>query len=286
MTQVALSSPASRYSYGLDHLLQEGGEPCEKVRFADSPPPDVRAPTISEVFFSYLKDASGIKNMIFKNISILSAWVFTIMPTLEEANTLSSSTRDAKNWLTLGEIPEKTVNMLGAGADLYNQPGVGKFAALANKVGLLTTSAIDVLTVASDKIRPMSAAASQTVKDVFGGALVYTTSYGIIEELGKIWNRAHLSLPEAPHLRDRVIAAHNALDKQSWLKNAMCVSYGALGVLYCAARLSLMTVAPWVKLALATSGLGFTILSHFQKKLEAEPHEAVLKALELKAVQV
>jgi hypothetical protein len=276
---VAMSSARSVSSY-FDPIFQEGGGKPKKTtpKTTTTVLPSTAEPTVSSVFFAYLKEASGVKNVIFKVISYASDWTFTFLPDLTAAKTLATSTKDAKNWASAAEVPGKAADVVGAGAEFCDRPGAGSFASLVNKVGLLIAPAIDVLRVASDKVRPMCAATAQTVSNVFNSAIVFTTSYGSVEELMKIGSQRSASLPQEDGLKGRAIEARDAQLTQSWLKIATNTNYFAIGALGLATFFTQLTVAPWIILALATNGLIFTLVSHFQNKLVVEPAVAKVTA--------
>jgi hypothetical protein len=277
MAHVAAPSIQRTVSSAFDPVNQKGGStrcnlPSGGCKwFSATALPSNSEPTVWTVFLKYLKTASGAKNAFLKVIYTFSDWVVTFLPHMTVAKDLSKLTKDAKNTLAGAELPEKSKEVVDAAANLVRKGDVGSLGNLTNKMSLFAMPAIDFLKVVSAAVRPLTEATMRTVNTVFNSATVFSTTYGTGEELMKV--RAE----EAKGLKGRLSTVSQANITQSWLKIGMYVNYFAIGALGLATLFAGLAVKPWVILALATSGLAFTLLTHFHEKLRLEPAVAKMQ---------
>lgn len=233
-----------------------------------------------EVYLEYVKTKAGVMNGVVKPIYTTCDWISRYNPANKDARTLAGMGKDAKNFCAVAELPGATVELAKATTDVMQNKTMGSVTSLLNRVGLLLIPAIDFLRVVSDKIRPMTAATARTVTNVFNTAVAGTTGYGIVEELRKI-NRERTEFgswkvedKDVESLHGRVVEASNARITQSCLKIGMFVSYFAIAALGLSAAFANVVVPSVTILALATSGLAFSVLAHFHNKMSVETLKA------------
>ncbi len=266
-------------SYDPFNAVQQYGGDGEKTKPALGKPAvkvlaSTAEPTVGEVALKWLKDASGVKNLILKPMYTLADWIFTFLPSATGIKHVAVVGKQAKNMMSGAEIPGKTVEAVQAVAEFGEKADISNFGKLANKVGLLTVPVIEFVRVISDIVQPMAAATARAVSTVFNSALVFTTGYDTakqLKDIGTVEKEADEKLKKKGLDSERVIAARDAQVTQSWLAVGMNVSYFAIGVLGLASLFAGVVVAPWIILGLATSGLVFTVLKHFQKNIAVEP---------------
>lgn len=236
-------------------------------------------PTIGAVALSSLQDVKGFQNLVAKPLYYACDWILTFIPDLSTAKQLSVLGKQAKNVASTAGLPDKTITVGRAAANLFEKRDASALGNFANKLGLLTMPLVDVIKVFADAVSPLKNLTLKVATTAYNSASVFTSVYGTAEELmnigtAKADNEKDKEATKAKSLADRAIDARNAKITESWMKIGMYINYFALGALGLGITFADLVVAPWVILALATGGLVFTLLSHFHKELNVLPAEA------------
>ncbi|MBS3903779.1 MAG: hypothetical protein KGZ39_00450 [Simkania sp.] len=224
---------------------------------------------ISETALAYLKESSGMKNMVFKPAALAAEWTLVANPGCAAASNMHRLAKDAKNLGELAALPGKGVETGQKLVTFIQTPSLYTFGDVLNKVCDFFVPFADVVKTVSDKISPLGRRAAQMLSLTAAGALVTTMSFGTLEELGKIEQAEKAA---AKGRQSKVYAEAQAVNSLfNIIRNSSFQSLGAITLAAAVVPISL----GWPMTALATNGLFFTLLGHFHKKTVLEPAERV-----------
>ncbi len=229
----------------------------------------VKKPTYWEVVSKHLATLSGAKDLVVKPIHYAAEWMKLADPKCPYRVGVAAATKDAKNWFSLAELPGRVAKIFEGTGEFFEKRTPGSLLALINKVAKIVSPLSDSIKAVSKQVHPLSDAFKSRLEFIGNAAMCFGTAYDTAEQ-GRKHNEANKQpVPVSEPLKTLHVEGQHAETRGRAINIARNASYFALGALGLAA----LPVAPWVPLALATSGLGFTVIGHFHQEIAVKPIE-------------
>lgn len=219
--------------------------------------------SVYNVGLGYLKEASGVKNMILKPTALVSELVTIIDPTNTRAAGLMRVAKDAKNLSEITYIPGKCGDVKAKGVEAINSPWA--FGIFINRLTDLWVSITDVAKTVCREIMPLSARNATILELSSSGATALGMGLGLLEDRAK---RQHAAESAAKDKAGQ--ECYDAKITNSYLASGRNVCYLALGILGSASIVAGLPLSQMVMWSFAVGALAFTVFGKFHEKMVVE----------------
>lgn len=252
---------------------------------------DYQRPGFFEVFYKYLSEASGLKN-VAKLISYSEFWASNAVSYLKKADlidiqipavygTFSRHCSAFKSAISATEFPEKIGTFCASTVKFWSERTFASITTLTKDGAFLTNALHDALDLAKDYIE-VGTEYLKTASQVNFVATVVASSISSIEDFAaivksKVWTSEYNQMSKPDGAREAQTLTLNLLNE------ARNVSYLALGCIGVAATIMEAVVAPWMFVLTLTSGTAFSVAGYFYKNMvdPENKNDPVQKAMPL-----
>jgi hypothetical protein len=232
--------------------------------------PPIENITFGEAGLAYLKTNKGVRYLALDTLGTSAEWA-TLMRPNERLGALSSGIKEAKNWISLTDIPEQ---LQGAVEQVRTASEEGTLESLSqclNKFCALFVPVADVVDALQQRISPFSGRTVQMVGTAGNGALAITSLYDFFAHFKESLTEDKIRICAGSHLCGEAQRQHQYIHStkanQANIRALGSISDVAFGVIGLVNATTSVVVAPWIALAVYTNSLFCTLSAQFYPQI-------------------
>lgn len=215
----------------------------------------------SEIFRDYLKEWSGVKNVVFKSSTQLLEGISMYNPSMTGAAALGAATKQAKNLGEASMLPKATKELFEKTTAFTANPSVHGLGGIINKLAGWYVPFWDAFNAVTKIAMPLTDRVAKIMGAMGSSATLTAMSFGINEEMTKIAKSTALIAKDKASK-----VGYEAQITNSHITIARNLNYAALGAFGLAATILGMTAPPLLMWTFATGGVSTTIGAHVHKE--------------------